>query len=136
MAVTVITFEDVTEKRQKEAQIIFMARHDALTGLPNRTLFKEHLEAMLDEGGRGREVGVLCLDLDHFKDVNDTLGHAAGDELLRLVAGRLRNSVRDNDVVARLGGDEFAVVVASAAGGHGTCRFARDPARRVDRRAL
>jgi diguanylate cyclase (GGDEF)-like protein len=113
----VFTFEDVTEKRQNEAQIIFMARHDALTGLPNRTLFQEHMAAMLDKGAEGQPFGVLCLDLDHFKEVNDTLGHPAGDELLRLVAARLRNCVRDDDLIARLGGDEFAIVVASPAGG-------------------
>ena len=113
---TVVTFEDVTEKRQNEAQIIFMARHDALTGLPNRTLFQEHLEAQLGEGGMGQPFGVLCLDLDQFKEVNDTLGHPAGDELLRLVAARLRHCVRDHDLIARLGGDEFAIVVPSPAG--------------------
>jgi diguanylate cyclase (GGDEF)-like protein len=122
---SVVTFEDVTEKRQKEAQIIFMARHDALTGLPNRTLFQEHMEALVGDGGedqseRSSLFGVLCLDLDHFKEVNDTLGHPAGDELLRLVAGRLRNCVRDNDMVARLGGDEFAIVVANPAVGSAT----------------
>ena len=113
----VVTFEDVTEKRQKEAQIIFMARHDALTGLPNRTLFKEHMEAVLGEAGAHQPVGVMCLDLDHFKEVNDTIGHPAGDELLRLVAARLRKCVREHDMVARLGGDEFAIVVTSPAGG-------------------
>jgi diguanylate cyclase (GGDEF)-like protein len=113
----VFTFEDVTEKRQNEAQIIFMARHDALTGLPNRTLFHEHMAAMLDKGAEGQPFGVLCLDLDHFKEVNDTLGHPAGDELLRLVAARLHHCVRDHDLIARLGGDEFAIVVASPAGG-------------------
>ena len=112
----VVTFEDVTEKRQKEAQIVFMARHDALTGLLNRTMFKEQLEALLGEGDRGQVVAVLCLDLDHFKDVNDTLGHPAGDELLRLVAARLRNCVRDHDMIARLGGDEFAIAATSPAG--------------------
>ena len=110
-------FEDVTEKRQSEARIIFMARHDALTGLPNRTLFQEHMAAMLDKGTEGQPFGVLCLDLDHFKEVNDTLGHPAGDELLRLVAERLRHCVRDGDLIARLGGDEFAIVVSSPAGG-------------------
>ncbi|HEX3574323.1 MAG TPA: EAL domain-containing protein, partial [Rhodopila sp.] len=118
----VMTFEDITEKRQKEAQIVFMARHDALTGLPNRTLFKEHMEAMLQAGEQGEAAGtaafgVLCLDLDHFKEVNDTLGHPAGDELLRQVAVRLRDCVRDGDMIARLGGDEFAIVLASQPGG-------------------
>jgi diguanylate cyclase (GGDEF)-like protein len=112
----VVTFEDVTEKRHNEEQIVFMARHDALTSLPNRTLFQDHMEAAAAGLGEGLPFAVLCLDLDRFKEVNDTLGHAAGDELLRLVAGRLRHSVRDHDVVARLGGDEFAVVTANATG--------------------
>jgi len=113
----VATFEDITEKRKSEAQIVFMARHDALTGLPNRVMFQEHLEAMLGNGGDSQPFAVMCLDLDRFKEVNDTLGHPVGDELLRLVAARLRQCVRDNDLVARLGGDEFAVVAASRADG-------------------
>ncbi|HUB46695.1 MAG TPA: EAL domain-containing protein [Acetobacteraceae bacterium] len=113
----VATFEDITEKRQSEAQIVFMARHDALTGLPNRVMFQEHLAAMLGNGGDSQPFAVMCLDLDHFKEVNDTLGHPAGDELLRLVAGRLRQCVREHDLIARLGGDEFAVVAASRTDG-------------------
>jgi diguanylate cyclase (GGDEF)-like protein len=116
----VVTYEDVTEKRLKEAQIIFMARHDALTGLPNRTLFQEHMEAMLGEAGQGQPFSLLYLDLDHFKEVNDTLGHPTGDDLLRLVAARLRHCVRDQDMVARLGGDEFAIVVAGPIDDTGT----------------
>jgi diguanylate cyclase (GGDEF)-like protein len=112
----VFTFEDVTEKRQSEAQIIFMARHDALTGLPNRTLFQERMAAMLENGAEIRPCAVLCLDLDHFKEVNDTLGHPAGDELLRLVAARLRHCARDQDLIARLGGDEFAIIVGNPDG--------------------
>jgi diguanylate cyclase (GGDEF)-like protein len=112
---SVFTFEDVTEQRQNEARIIFIARHDALTGLPNRTLFQEHLAGLLDKGAAGQPFGVLCLDLDHFKEVNDTLGHPAGDELLELVAGRLRLCVREYDLIARLGGDEFAIIIASPA---------------------
>ena len=113
----VVTFEDVTEKRQNEERIAFMAGHDALTGLPNRTMFQEHMEAAVTRLGMGQHFAVLCLDLDHFKDVNDTLGHAAGDELLRLVAGRLRHCARDFDVIARLGGDEFSIVLASTVEG-------------------
>jgi diguanylate cyclase (GGDEF)-like protein len=113
----VITFDDVSEKHQTAAQIAFMARHDALTNLPNRRLFQEHLEAAVDQLAEGRQFAVLFLDLDHFKEVNDTLGHPVGDELLRLVAGRLRRCVRDRDVIARLGGDEFAIVMDGAAEG-------------------
>jgi diguanylate cyclase (GGDEF)-like protein len=114
---TVVTFEDVTEKRRNEEQIAFMAHHDALTSLPNRVLFQEHMNSAVTQFDEGHQFAVLCLDLDHFKEVNDTLGHAAGDELLRLVAGRLRHCVRGHDVVARLGGDEFAIVLTSSIGG-------------------
>jgi diguanylate cyclase (GGDEF)-like protein/PAS domain S-box-containing protein len=110
----VATYEDVTERLRSEAQIVYMARHDALTGLPNRVLFAEKIEQAALLIGRGKGFAVLCLDLDRFKHVNDTLGHALGDELLRSVAARLRSCVRQVDTVARLGGDEFAVVQAAA----------------------
>jgi len=111
----VATYEDVSERRKAEARIHFMAHHDALTCLPNRLLFEERLGLTLK--GMRREDGgaaVLCLDLDRFKDVNDSLGHPAGDQLLKEVAGRLLGCVRDKDVVARLGGDEFAILQSSA----------------------
>ncbi len=104
------TYEDVTERRQAEARIAYMARHDALTGLPNRVLFVERIEEAIEKAKRGSGCAVFCLDLDHFKNVNDTLGHPIGDELLRIVAARLKDCVREADAVARLGGDEFAVV--------------------------
>lgn len=107
---SIVTYEDVTERRRTEAQILFMARHDALTGLPNRVLLRERLEQALGQFGRGSGFAVLCLDLDRFKNVNDTLGHALGDELLRAVSDRLRACAREVDTVARLGGDEFAIV--------------------------
>ncbi len=106
----VVTHEDVTERRRVEAKICYMARHDALTKLPNRVLFHEELQRALANARRGERLTVLCLDLDHFKGVNDTLGHPIGDHLLTATADRLRRCVRDNDVVARLGGDEFAIV--------------------------
>jgi diguanylate cyclase (GGDEF)-like protein len=112
----VITFEDVSEKRRDEARITFMAGHDALTGLPNRSAFQQHTEAMLGEQGNDKAFALLCLDLDHFKEVNDTIGHPAGDELLRLVAGRLRHCVRGQDLIARLGGDEFSIIIACPVG--------------------
>src|SRR5215213_9014015 len=102
--------EDITERRRTEAQIAYLARHDALTDLPNRMLFREHLEQALHLAHRGEHFGVLCLDLDHFKGVNDTLGHPMGDVLLKAVAERLRNCVSEDDTVARLGGDEFAII--------------------------
>ncbi len=107
----VATYEDISERRQAEARIRFMAHHDALTGLPNRLLFRERMEAALERIRRPSDaLAVLCLDLDYFKDVNDTLGHPAGDALLEAVARRLRGCVRTGDVVARLGGDEFAIL--------------------------
>jgi diguanylate cyclase (GGDEF)-like protein/PAS domain S-box-containing protein len=108
----VSTLEDITKWREAQAQILHMARHDALTNLPNRTLFREQLEHALHRVTRNEQVAVHCLDLDHFKDVNDSLGHPIGDGLLNEVAHRLRECVRDGDTVARLGGDEFAIVQA------------------------
>ena len=110
----VATYEDVTERRQSQERLSHMARHDALTGLPNRLLFREHLERVLPRVSRGDGLALLCLDLDRFKAVNDTLGHPAGDELLRQVARRLRESVRETDLIARLGGDEFAIIQVDA----------------------
>lgn len=106
----VATHEDITERSAAEAKIAHMAHHDALTGLPNRVLFKERLHQALASIGRGQAFAVLYLDLDYFKTINDTLGHPLGDGLLGVVAQRLRRSVRQTDTVARLGGDEFAIV--------------------------
>jgi diguanylate cyclase (GGDEF)-like protein len=107
----VATYEDVTERRQAEARIAFMARHDALTGLPNRVMFSERIEQALAQLGRtSGAFAVIFLDLDNFKQVNDTLGHPVGDALLCAVAERLQACVREVDTVARLGGDEFAIV--------------------------
>ena len=107
----VATFEEITDRRRAEARITYLAHHDALTGLANRITFKERLEVLAARSGPGEPpFAVLCLDLDHFKTVNDTLGHPAGDRLLELVASRLTNCVRECDLVARLGGDEFAVL--------------------------
>ncbi|WP_246788163.1 EAL domain-containing protein [Bradyrhizobium sp. CCBAU 53421] len=107
----VATHRDVTEQRRSEAKITHMAQHDALTDLPNRVLLKEWMEQALS-GARsgGPSLAVLMLDLDRFKEVNDTLGHPAGDALLKSVAARLRRCVSDTTLVARLGGDEFAVI--------------------------
>nr|WP_280842930.1 EAL domain-containing protein [Pararoseomonas baculiformis] len=105
----VTTYEDVTENRKAEARIRHLANHDALTSLPNRRYFTTRLEEALHQAGT--QIAVLFLDLDQFKNVNDTLGHQAGDELLCSAAGRIRDCLRDGDLVARLGGDEFAVLV-------------------------
>jgi diguanylate cyclase (GGDEF)-like protein len=106
----VSTTEDITEQRRSEARIAHMAQHDALTGLPNRVLFNERLDQALARAKRGEMVATHMLDLDHFKQVNDTQGHPAGDKLLQMVADRLRTLVRETDTVARMGGDEFAVM--------------------------
>jgi diguanylate cyclase (GGDEF)-like protein len=106
----VVTAEDITERRRAEGRIAHMARHDALTDLANRALLREKLERALGRVKRGERLAVLCLDLDRFKSVNDTLGHPAGDAVLKEVAERLRRCVRDTDTVARLGGDEFAIL--------------------------
>jgi diguanylate cyclase (GGDEF)-like protein/PAS domain S-box-containing protein len=106
----VATFEDITEWQRAQEQITHMARHDALTNLPNRTLFREELERVLKVAKPSDQLAVLCLDLDHFKKINDSLGHPVGDALLNEVASRLRGCIDANDTVARLGGDEFAIV--------------------------
>jgi len=106
----VTTHQDITEQRRSEAKIAHMALHDALTNLPNRVLLHERLEHALARSRRGEIVATHILDLDHFKHVNDTLGHPVGDKLLQMVASRLRALVRNTDTVARMGGDEFAIV--------------------------
>lgn len=108
----VSTIEDISDWREAQNQIEHMARHDALTNLPNRRFFREQLDLVLGRVSRNQRIAVLCIDLDHFKDVNDTLGHPVGDELLKEVSGRLSSCVRKNDTVARLGGDEFAIILA------------------------
>ena len=126
--------EDVTERRAVEARIAHMAHHDPLTDLPNRAYFRERLCAVLErQQRRPDQSAVLCLDLNGFKGINDTLGHAAGDAVLRVVAERLRACVRAEDMVARLGGDEFAILQESAsspeAAGHLAARLVEHLAR-------
>ena len=102
---------DVTDRRRAEAEIKRLVHHDGLTGLPNRTLLLDRLETATARASRDSRHGALMLlDLDQFKDVNDTLGHPAGDRLLQIVAKRLRGALRSTDTLARLGGDEFAIV--------------------------
>ena len=106
----VATFEDITERLLTEEKIKHLARHDALTNLLNRVAFYEQMETVLSRLRRSETMAVLSLDLDHFKSVNDTLGHPIGDLLLQTAAERMRSCVRGEDIVARLGGDEFAIV--------------------------
>jgi diguanylate cyclase (GGDEF)-like protein len=112
---TVTTHQDITEQRRSEAKIAHMAHHDALTGLPNRVLLNQQLEQALTRVKRGEMIAAHFLDLDHFKNVNDTLGHSAGDKLLTIVAERLRTLVRETDTIARMGGDEFAILQVGVA---------------------
>lgn len=107
---------NVTDRIVAEERVDYLAQHDALTGLPNRALLVDRLDQAIAEAGRHeRAVAVVCLDLTQFKNINDTLGHESGDELLRAVAGRLSACVRPGDTVARLGGDEFCMVFADLA---------------------
>lgn len=107
----VAILRDITERKRTAEQIGYAARHDGLTGLGNRALFLDALQhAITRSKAVGESVAVLYIDLDNFKDVNDTLGHAAGDELLRTIAKRLQANVRETDTVARFGGDEFALI--------------------------
>jgi diguanylate cyclase (GGDEF)-like protein len=106
-------FIDITQKKRSEAEIVYRANYDALTGLPNRNLLSERLGQAIKQARReSSSVAVMFVDLDFFKQVNDTLGHAIGDRLLQSVAERMRLCVRETDTIARLGGDEFVVLLA------------------------
>src|SRR5258708_1603368 len=108
---------DISERRRAEEQIEFQAYHDALTGLPNRWLFRDRLTVALAQARRLKKpLAVMFLDLDRFKLVNDTLGHTLGDELLKMVAHRLKTVLREEDSIARMGGDEFTVLVSDLKG--------------------
>lgn len=116
----IITVRDITEEKTAEERIRWAATHDALTRLPNRSLFQEELmEAIEHAKGACEHVGLLLVDVDHFKHINDTLGHDAGDALLRALGARMRASLRTGDMVARLGGDEFAIILPGITGEDG-----------------
>ena len=123
-----IVFEDITERKEAEARIRHLALHDALTGLPNRLAFQERL---VEATAAQRGVAVLSLDLDGFRVVNDALGHAVGDALLREAAGRLDRCLEPDDLVARLGGDEFALLLTGALAGETVRSRAAGMARRL-----
>ncbi len=120
-----VTFEDITERRTAAAKLTHMAHYDALTGLPNRILFHAKLGEAVARSRRGEACAVLYLDLDHFKVVNDTLGHPQGDALLQVITARLLAQIREADTAARLGGDEFAIVQSSVHQPHDATALAK-----------
>ena len=109
----IVVARDITHQKKSEEKAVWMAQHDALTGLPNRALLQEHLDEMLANVGRSMTAAMLIVDVDNFKTVNDTVGHDGGDALLCAIAERLRAAVSDGDLVARTGGDEFALVITA-----------------------
>ncbi len=118
-------FSDITERKETEARIHHLAHHDPLTGLPNRFTLEARLEQSLADARRhGNKVAVMFMDLDRFKTINDSLGHAVGDSLLMEIAHRLRAAVRESDTVARLGGDEFVVVLPDVEGANDAAHVA------------
>lgn len=112
--------EDITARKKAEKALIYLANHDELTGLANRTLFRERLEQSLKVAKRANyQMAVLFVDLDAFKSVNDRLGHDAGDRFLQTIGQRLKTHLREGDTVARLGGDEFAIILGMVSGQDG-----------------
>ncbi len=120
----VAVFSDITERHRDRQEIEFLAHHDALTNLPNRLLFNARLEHAIGHAQRvSSELAVMCIDLDHFKTINDSLGHALGDEVLQNVSQRVTQAMRAEDTVARIGGDEFIILLEDATPG-GACEVA------------
>jgi diguanylate cyclase (GGDEF)-like protein/PAS domain S-box-containing protein len=120
-----VSVRDITERKRAERQIHFLAFHDPLTGLPNRRMFNERLEREVGEAQKsGERVAVMMIDLDHFKVINDSLGHGMGDALLREVAAQLKEVVGDDGLVARIGGDEFMVMLSGVRAGEAAERLA------------
>lgn len=123
-----IFFRDITDRKRQREKLVHQANHDALTGLPNRKLFYERLqETVASADTRGTSLAVLLLDLDRFKEVNDTLGHPTGDQLLKKISQRLQETIPASDTIARIGGDEFALLLPST----DTAEAAAELARRV-----
>ncbi len=116
---------NITERKRTEDRLSFLANYDPVTGLPNRSLFNDRLDHAMKHAGRsGTKVGLLFVDLDNFKNINDTLGHSAGDDLLRQVAARFSKAVRIDDTVSRLGGDEFTIILEDLASEEDAARVA------------
>ena len=108
------TISDISQRKASEERIRHMAQHDALTDLPNRALFSDRLQLELERAKRhGEQVGLIFLDLDNFKPINDHFGHAVGDRVLQTVAHRLKESIRASDTAGRIGGDEFIILLPS-----------------------
>jgi diguanylate cyclase (GGDEF)-like protein/PAS domain S-box-containing protein len=121
-----IALQDITEHKRAEEALRFQALHDALTGLPNRMLFMDRLNIEIAEARRNRKMlAVMFLDLDDFKNINDTLGHSTGDKLLNEVAGRLKTCIRESDTMARIGGDEFNLVLPDIAAAEDAASIAK-----------
>jgi diguanylate cyclase (GGDEF)-like protein/PAS domain S-box-containing protein len=133
----VCVFSDITKVKESQDKLDHMAHHDPLTGLPNRLLFHDRLQhALVRAARRERQLAVMFIDLDRFKNVNDTLGHHVGDELLKQVAGALAGCLRDGDTLARLGGDEFIVLLEDVDGERGACAVAEKLMALFERPAL
>jgi diguanylate cyclase (GGDEF)-like protein/PAS domain S-box-containing protein len=115
--------EDVTERRRADEKIAHLAHYDALTDLPNRVLFREQIERELEKARGGQPFALLYIDIDEFKGINDSLGHHVGDELLKAVAGRIKDCLKPTDLIARLGGDEFAVIQTAVGGSADVVEF-------------
>ncbi len=129
----VVNFTDISERKEAAQALADQALHDPVTGLPNRRLLTDRLELAMERAARrGSQVGVLFFDVDHFKLVNDSLGHPAGDAVLRELAERFRAAAREADTVVRFGGDEF-VVVCEDVGGIDEASADRRAVRRADR---
>lgn len=127
------TVQDVTDRKETEARLAHLAHHDPLTCLPNRTLLRDRIAQAISYSRRhGRLVAVLFIDLDRFKRINDSLGHAIGDRLLQGIAERLRQAVRDGDTVARLGGDEFAIALTDVADADDVAKLAHKLLRMIN----
>ena len=129
-----LMFRDVSERERAEEQIRTLAQFDTLTGLPNRTLFQDRLETAVAQAKRQHELlGIMFIDLDRFKSINDTLGHGIGDKLLQSLAGRIKSCTRAMDTVARLGGDEFAIIQTGLKGVDGAVVLARKILQAIDK---